>query len=844
MKYKLLFLSLIIVFIGLFISTSLFADIDFKHYNVQDGLPDDYVYAVVQAKDKFLWVGTRKGLSRFDGKKFKNYTTKDGLVEDEITSLAEDGKGVLWIGHGNGGVSTWNGFLFKKIKTAEKLLSPVVKIITTKSGVFVLRKNHGLEIIANDNHLLKENDRQVLYYDFAVVDDRIYLSTSEGIEEYAFKNNKLSLQSSPYFESVEFSPVKQLLVENNKLSLFVQGEGIYEYELGSTKQVSKKLFSTDYKMDDFYSIIRDENNDLLISCTPFKLLKLFRKDNLLHHPIGKEAELMDDLEDHVIYSLYKDHEGNIWAGTFGAGLYMISYQTFAEYKLGDKAVVNCLASDQRNNIYIGSSLGLYKASYNPSVNSHDLAKSEIKEFANASITALCSIKDSLILIGITEKGCWLFDTKTKKITALPIAEIQFSTIQYLLWNEKDNSLWISVGNQGVYHYDLLKKTYRKYSTENGFIHNEIRHIAIDRKGKVWMSMHTVGLCMMEGDKINYLTKDKKFPSRDVNQVFEDKSGNIWIATEDLGVFKYQGNEFVNYTKKSGLASDYATTVSEDEAGNIWVAHLNQFSKITKSGFVLTYLRKSEVGKESFTAYNTVKDQRGNLWFGKYGHLLKFNYEEYSKSVLLPETKLTNFIVNGKEVLLQKERMVFDYLNNQMTFSFSPIQFRNNDKMQFRYKLLGQDTAWSEVTPHTEMNYTNLSPGNYKFLVKARNAEGTWEKENQLIDFVIKPPFWQTWWFYALQLLFYGLLVVMIYVLRKYKASRVLISMITFILVFTIFEWMFILSEPFFDKYSLGIPIIQIFLNLLMALLLLPIERWINKMILAGRTSNTTTFVEN
>ncbi|MDC4203360.1 MAG: hypothetical protein MPW14_03895 [Candidatus Manganitrophus sp.] len=55
-----------------------------------------------------MWIGTNKGVSRFDGKSFKNFNTMSGLLGDYVYSIAIDPDGNKWFGT-FGGVSRYSG---------------------------------------------------------------------------------------------------------------------------------------------------------------------------------------------------------------------------------------------------------------------------------------------------------------------------------------------------------------------------------------------------------------------------------------------------------------------------------------------------------------------------------------------------------------------------------------------------------------------------------------------------------------------------------------------------------------------------------------------------------------
>ena len=74
----------------------------FRNYTVKDGLPGNYVLAVSEGPDGNLWIGSNKGLSKFDGTTFLNYSQTNGLISDYVFSIEFDNDSFLWIGGHHG----------------------------------------------------------------------------------------------------------------------------------------------------------------------------------------------------------------------------------------------------------------------------------------------------------------------------------------------------------------------------------------------------------------------------------------------------------------------------------------------------------------------------------------------------------------------------------------------------------------------------------------------------------------------------------------------------------------------------------------------------------------------
>ncbi|HLG28942.1 MAG TPA: ATP-binding protein, partial [Candidatus Brocadiales bacterium] len=116
-----------------------------------------------------------------------------------------------------------------------------------------------------------------------------------------------------------------------------------------------------------------------------------------------------------------------------------------------------------------------------------------------------------------------------------------------------------------------------------------------------------------------------------------------------------------------------------------------------------------------------------------------------------------------------EYLSLAYNNNNLSFQFVGITLQAPKKVKYQYKLEGLDKNWSALTSRSEATYGNLSHGKYNFKVKAMNGEGYWSKE-LAYSFVIRPPWWLTWWAYTI----YGLLVVVAaWSIHRYQKRRII-----------------------------------------------------------------------
>ena len=155
LSYKVIIKSLIlltVIFCNQTISSQSF---DFKSFDSDMGLPQNFIYCLSQDNNGYLWIGTGEGLVRYDGHKFITYTVNDSLASDFIYSCFVDKDGMLWVGHENGTLSYYDDG-FHKVIPQEKATSPIKDICQDENGnIWATIENNG--VIKIDNRITSYN---------------------------------------------------------------------------------------------------------------------------------------------------------------------------------------------------------------------------------------------------------------------------------------------------------------------------------------------------------------------------------------------------------------------------------------------------------------------------------------------------------------------------------------------------------------------------------------------------------------------------------------------------------------------------------------------------------------
>ncbi|MDZ7681568.1 MAG: triple tyrosine motif-containing protein [Fodinibius sp.] len=262
----------------------------------------------------------------------------------------------------------------------------------------------------------------------------------------------------------------------------------------------------------------------------------------------------------------------------------------------------------------------------------------------------------------------------------------------------------------------------------------------------------------------------------INYITEDDSGNVWIGTRGgISVFKdgayKQQKDIRNFTKSDGMTLMNTHFLWFDQEGYLWQGTNGGLQKLnvpryweTDTMSVSHYaLSKNGLGLE-FNFDALVADSQ-QAWLGSMGGLVRLR-PAYLKQAPLVGVDITQISVNTEPINWEDYNTKLNYKNgmldfpsvtfppskNIFEFHFRGLSYTNPENVEYRYKLEGFDSDWMPVTADNSAVYTNLSPGDYTFVVKTKYSGSSFADTKATYDFSIAYPFWRTYWFYGLILL--------------------------------------------------------------------------------------------
>lgn len=764
----------------------------FNHYEVDRGLPHNSVYCIIQDSDGFIWAGTKNGLARFDGYKFSVFHTNDidNPSRDFIESLAVDSSGTLWIGLKKG--------LFNFDKNKEQLI-PVIDSI---KNIFSIK-------IGYNNDLWFFTEKNIYRYNTDLKKIRSFsLDAGQNVSAICVaqkggiwftdsdanicwldeKNGKIDRYNLFAHSPVPISRYIEKIIWDHKENLYIGSisQGVKKFNLIKKTYTDIAPFHHDGSKMFVHEVVQLNDNELWFGTE--KGITIYNINS------EKTTELTHDytdpfsLSDNVVYSLYKDREGGIWAGTYFGGInywpnrainFRKYYQTFSKNSIGENAVRE-LCQDAKGDIWI--------ASEDAGISRLTPSNQTFKRFTPGPTSESIShtnnhglmIHNNELWIGTFYHGIDILDLATgkvkRRITSSNLRDSLPSDFVVTFLKTKSGKIYAGT-EKGLVEY-TNKHHFRDIDPN---MSSRVTSLLEDRSGKIWIGTYR-GLYTLERNEAilkgvqSQLDSTLKTPP--ITSIFEDKNGNVWVTTEGNGLWRFSGKDlhFSRYTTKNGLPSNYLFKIIEDNSGYFWVtstAGLIRFSSTLDS--IRTFTINDGLTINQFNYNSGLLAADGNLYFGSIRGLLSFNPHLSEKKAFRPPVFITQLTLLGDSSIIipitYKEKITLPHTQSSFSLTISALGYTSPENTNYHYYLEGSSHHWIPLQKNRIISFTNLPPGTYRLRIKATNPEFL-DTEEKVLQIHILPPFWKTYWAYLLYIVLGGLITYSFWTLYQQRQKTI------------------------------------------------------------------------
>jgi ligand-binding sensor domain-containing protein len=370
---------------------------------------------------------------------------------------------------------------------------------------------------------------------------------------------------------------------------------------------------------------------------------------------------------------------------------------------------------------------------------------------------------------LTSQGLFLY---AKTVTSLPDPNASplrvFTTRDGLpdshifrLYEDSHGTYWIGT-RTGEPNVDALVRMNSSLSSLEvlrdvpGVPHNNAPSaFAEDSSGGLWIGFYGGGLTRYRNNQFRLVGPKDGFPVTPVSDLLVDHLRRLWISTGAYGVFRINepskdSISVSQYTKESGLSSNYIRRLSEDRFGRIYISTVRGVDVLDPNSGAVTHLTIHDgLAGDYITA--DYADSHGDLWFGTVNGLSCLR-PAAPAAAPPPSISISGIRISGipRPVLELGEQFVtgltLDPDQRDVGIRFSSIALHAAQGIRYQYMMNGGTEQWSAPSTERSVDFARLSPGSYRFSVRAVNPDGTASTEPAVVAFVILPPVWQRWWF--------------------------------------------------------------------------------------------------
>lgn len=766
-----------------------------RHWQTDDGLPDNNVEAVAQGPDGYLWVATPAGLARFDGIRFTLFPIQNLLSspDQHIRMILCGRSGVLWMASDEGRILG---------------LKPDLSTVSVPQTGLPTRLPQAIADDKNGGLWLGYFGSPWTGYSSAVFRIKDGKPTEFGARQGLPSGNFHSMVSDR---------------EGNVW--LAKGKDIFLYQNGHLRRIASAYVTQ------------------CLAASHTNAVWLVAKGHLLicnSSGIQQDYGTCPGLAAADTLALLEDHAGAVWIGTGGSGLFRYSNGRFEKVETSHPTIL-CLAEDREGNIWAGTGGG--------GLDRISPVGIQLQGLENDQIESICQDRSGT-LWGATQNGALvsrIHDAWVPVFTNAPFA----GTVRCIT-GAADGTVWIGLRDGQLVHWEstnytmphiinhirssifaLLPAGTPRYGVSASFsratdvvgrttslvppaptsdsdlwvlrrdmlqrLHDgqyqdfvppkqvhRISAITEDADGNLWIGARGV---VMRFDGTNFTDESPHLPisGHPIYCLYATSDGSIWISCGGVGLLRFDNRSVGHVGPGQGLFDDDISQMAADNHGWLWFGSDHGIFKIRRDELekamkdpdiqLRPVIYQQNEGLNSVEALSSttvpfvlpraIVGYDGQVWMLTHTGVITANPNMIPTYSTAPPVLLTRVAMDNQTIAsysddnsaiinpqssLRTSTLQLPPSHRHLEFDFTAFHFSAPENIHFRYQLAGFDTNWIDAGPERNATYSRLVSGDYQFHVQACIGDGPWSEST--LAFVVTPFLWDRRWFQAAILLLF------------------------------------------------------------------------------------------
>ena len=772
----------------LFFSKQIIANIDlkFQHVTLKNGLSSNqYNGYIFEDSRGFVWISSTDGLNRFDGLEVKNYRFESGLKDTNIQStFFEDKEKNIWFASHRAincyfpsldSIKTYqvkdstgniieSGYRALHLDTVEnnlwiKAASNIFKLnidstnkytqLSIATNAFIFKLGIGLDSKPESLALIDRTDKLQII-NFTNESSKTYQVPYHNNAIHLKENKWLLLKADKWFIFDEKEPNQVVYLKNkeklkffdavklNKDTLMVatQNDGLWLYNW----QKEKFLKNWKNENDQNFTLQSNEPRELYLSKSGY--LFTSHRNKGVDFAYINESQFYNPIIQHSnkkveVTSIFESIDRNIWVSTKRNGVYVfnLSGDLLHYYNYPFDGITSTelyqVTQNKNGEIFGITAQAIYKFDIKDKSVKNIIPKTKGLWFwyMNSVFKNRDFISSSDGILQLVQD-----DNENYLLQVCPeLAQYKGANFMQMFATSK-NRLLIPYAGRELLTFDVKRDSLKliKKDTSSaeffGFFEDEVQ------TDKVWAGTAS-GLKLIGLDNIEAVFEtNTELGIENIFGVVQDKKNRLWLST-NKGIWSYDLNhpdqEPIQYQELDGLSG-------------------NLFSRY----------------------YSSILAANGEIWMGYNNGLVKFDPKEIVATNNVPKIHIEELLINDAKSIKgisNQDTLLLKYGDNTLTFDINAVNLYKAEANKIYYQLEGLTDDWLQINNGEKIRFIEIEPGQYNLKVQATDSKGNRSAEKDLLILKIKPPFWKTWWFYALCTL---LNILILYMLYAYRVKQI------------------------------------------------------------------------
>lgn len=808
---RFILLTLVILFTHLI--NAQIQPIKFKYYGIGNGLNSTDINSIVQDKEGYLWIGSNRGINRFNAYEFEDFN--EIILPGEaikVKSLLCDQQGNIWIGTINQGLiryhpATNTTTVFMHDHENPKTISSdyINTLYLDKQNTLWIGTWFGLSKFEAASETFESfpfqtaESTEIFNYNVIekIIEDgygNLWIGTwGGGLHQFDKQSQKFQ-----HFENLSPNQtnqnnwIKDMVIIDQMLWIATVGDGLFSFDIPSKKSKQFQFYpnriSKGYQR--LLSIYRNSNQELWIGTE--KGIIQFDIHSGEYQVLADADNKASQLAGSIVDIIFEDNHSGIWVAAGGLNYYNYTAAKFDGYN-ADRFKGQSFDNDihsflevSENEIWISTGSGIW-------IFDVQNKTFKAKDIFSGVMQKMIMMKNGTIAAISRREGLSLYNPKNGQVSHHIYNELKpnglNSDVLLDILEDDNGHLWIA-SNNGLTWMDPSTARFRHWVQQltysKGLKNKPVTSLALSGNRQLWVSnQKSIGRLIVLDTGI-FTGPEKYLVVTDTSQyqfempyefsfiqnILTDENV-IWHTGDGLIQFDILTGETKSFTKEHGLSSNETRKLIKDKRDNLWIFSNNGVSYLnTRTNEITNFYEMDGLMSDRFNPSALILTKNGEIYVGGNNGFNIIHPDAILLNQYLPPTKISKLLVYNellpinsnirqgkKKVALDRhvgyvQELQLNHDQNVITIEFTGLNFLYPEKNEYAYMLEGVDKDWNYVGNRRFVSYSNLPVGHtHRFKVKSSNNNGIWNEQETTLSIYIHPVFWQTVWFQLTALFF-------------------------------------------------------------------------------------------